>query len=169
MIAPSTSTASTTRPIWPIRLRPIGRPLRNRCLAMNEQCLGKNFWDFLAKKPAHTTWLLRMLKRFSPDGGSSASDAQSQLELGAVAIWVQDHFEYAIALVEMETQLTSQESATCDIIKFLLKQCSTNVIAAAAAELSICHLKGWTKHVVLRKTFHLMRWNVCRNFFHLKE
>ena len=26
----------------------------------------------------------------------------------------------------------------------------------------ICHLKGWTKHVMLRKTFHLMRWNVCR-------
>jgi hypothetical protein len=81
-----------------------------------------------------------MLKVFAPGDASLSPEQNSREILDAIAVWVADHFEYCLALVEYEVTLTSNESDTCDMIRDLMRRCSNDSIAAAASALCITHL-----------------------------
>jgi hypothetical protein len=76
-------------------------------------------------------WLLQFLTSFS---SAAIADQKSQKALEASALWVSDHFEYAVALIETDVKLTSAESATCDMIRGIIKLCSRDIIAVAAVQ-----------------------------------
>jgi hypothetical protein len=85
-----------------------------------------------------------MLKVFSAGDLQSQAAGQVPVDhfLPAAAVWAMDHFEYAIALVESELELTPQQSSTCNMIRGLLQFCSNDAIAAAAADTAITQLFG---------------------------
>ncbi len=91
---------------------------------------------------SHATWLLRVLKIFAHgevrDGLTPEQKSSDVME--AAAVWAADHFEYALALVEAEVKLTAEESSTCDMVRWIIKRCPSDPIAAAAADVCISHL-----------------------------
>ena len=89
---------------------------------------------------SHVSWILRMLKVFAPGDSTLSPEQNSQETLDAIAIWVADHFEFVLALVESEVNLSPNESGTCDMIRDLMRRCSHDSIAAAASALCISRL-----------------------------
>jgi hypothetical protein len=81
---------------------------------------------------SHVTWILRMLKLLS-----SGEFKSNSAHLHSFALWLTDHFDYAIAVVEGEIFLTAQEHSTCDMIRAVLKLCPFDSVAIVAAESSL--------------------------------
>jgi hypothetical protein len=79
-------------------------------------------------------WMLQVLNSVS---FTSVSDESQSKSRESAALWISDHFEYAIALIETDTKLSSAESATCDMIRSILRLCARDHIAAAAAQCCI--------------------------------
>ena len=91
---------------------------------------------------SHATWLLRVLKIFVHGElrDSLTPEQRSGDVMEAAAVWAADHFEYAVALVEAEVKLTAEESSTCDMVRWIIKRCPSDPIAAAAADVCISQL-----------------------------
>ncbi len=79
-------------------------------------------------------WMLHMLNQFSSsDVSAKATSEESKNKvLEAMAVWLSDHFEYALALIETEMKLTSAELATCDMIRSIIKLCPSGSVAVNA-------------------------------------
>ncbi len=79
-------------------------------------------------------WLLQVLDSFSSGEiyATSTSEERKKQGLEALAVWISDHFEYALALIETEINLTRDESATCDMIRRIIKLCPSVAIAVNA-------------------------------------